>query len=59
MPIPNDEGKKLFLNEHFVYEVQGIVAARQLHYYALTSYSLNQMDAMKYMATRIWHSTTP
>jgi hypothetical protein len=50
MPVPNDEGKKKFLNEHFVYEVQGIVGARQLFYYALNSYSLNQMDTMKYMA---------
>jgi hypothetical protein len=49
MAIPNDQGKKNFLNEHFVYEVQGIVGARQLLAYALNSYTLNQMDAMKYM----------
>jgi sensor histidine kinase YesM len=49
MTIPNDEGKKYFLNEHFLYEVLGIIGARQLMAFANTSYFLNPLDSNKYL----------
>ena len=40
---------KIFLNEHFVYEVQMLISAHQLHNSAATLFQANQIEMTKYI----------
>jgi hypothetical protein len=51
MPTHNNDSKKKFLNEHFAYEVQMIIAAHQIHNAGATLFQANQIEIVKY----IWY----